>query len=48
MTNPQEEHPIDIGETPTEEDIDLADVDEQLDEDPETQKNFTDSEREGT
>ncbi len=48
MTNAPEERPVDLGETPAEEHIDLADAAERLDEDPETQKNLTDPDREDT
>lgn len=45
MSQPMDERPVDTSEVPAGEDIDLADAEQRLDEDPEEQKNWTDPDR---
>ena len=45
MTNPHEERPVDLSEVPEGEDVEVADAAEELDRDPDEQRNRTDPEQ---
>lgn len=48
MTNPQEERPVDLSEVPPGEDVELSGAIEELDRDPDEQRNRTDPEQDDT
>ena len=45
MSNPREERPVDLSEVPEGEDVEAADAMEELDRDPDEQRNRTDAEQ---